>query len=249
MQQVRTAILRGTEVPEWLRDGGEYGEQGATRKLDALMVRTALVRAKSLAVFSTIQIASTGVEKNLVMGVIVEAQNIDSDLADWAQVYSGSMLSDADANLPSAITYTRAGILGRCCALRIINNSISIRGFDTLVHTLKQPTWCVAVLQVTRGDILETVAKELLSSISPIFDPASSACDRVVLHENGATRVELRIVPRLSRILAWSLLIAISTDYLNPDTRELLKQRLKTVADSLRDPILQSLIVEGKIHF
>jgi hypothetical protein len=50
--QIRTYILRGIPIPDFLQNGAHYGEEGPALEFDSLMVRVAALRARSLALFS-----------------------------------------------------------------------------------------------------------------------------------------------------------------------------------------------------
>jgi hypothetical protein len=79
---MRTCILRGMLIPDFLRDGADYGEEGPALKLDTLMVQVAALRTKSLALLYR-EIAEPSSDIVEFEDLAAEAQNLDTALASW----------------------------------------------------------------------------------------------------------------------------------------------------------------------
>jgi hypothetical protein len=57
---------------------------------------------------------------------------------------------------------------------------------------------------------------------------------------------DCEILPRMASLLAWPLTVAVSSEYLPKPHKRWLLSRLKMVADSLGDAVLESMVENGE---
>ncbi len=57
------------------------------------------------------------------------------------------------------------------------------------------------------------------------------------------------ILPKVAGLLAWPLTVAISCEYIPKPQRLWLKSKLKIVAKSLGDAVLESVVEQGEFRF
>lgn len=57
------------------------------------------------------------------------------------------------------------------------------------------------------------------------------------------------ILPKVAGLLAWPLTVAVSCEYIPESQRQWLKGKLKIVAKSLGDAVLESVVEQGEFRF
>lgn len=88
---------------------------------------------------------------------------------------------------------------------------------------------------------LDTVSSELRGDVTFFMDkPASPDSDGL-----GA----LEISPKLAGLVAWPLAVAVSTENVPEPQRRWLQEKLKVVAGSLGDSVLEAVAERGEFKF
>lgn len=273
-QIVRTCILRGVAVPKWLRNGAVYGEKGPSLALDVLMVRVAALRAKTLPLFlgplfpgekeSTIH---AGYRVLRAEAIAVEARELDDVLASWSRAvpeeWSWTIerfpttfgLGESDLVYDGAqhvyTSHAHATIWDRCRAARLIVNSIRIRALQ-LCLDFRFPAPSQGSCLITQGKIdssqknIDELTNDICGSV-PFFFHGTRSTTKTAMSIDHV--VECRVKPKMAGLLAWPLTVAISTDRVLDPQRQWLKARLKEVAISYGDSILESVVEKGEFRF
>jgi len=266
LRQIRTCILRGVVVPEWLQDGAVYGEEGPALELDSLMVRVAALRAQSLTLFlqknSTLPSLAQH-SKDIATG----AQELDIALASWSGALpadwkfstqpspAGPDSTDMDHLYDGSVhiyaTHGHAALWNRYRAVRLIVNSIRLRSLSTLCQCPSQRSFGVAQPDECQK-IMDSLAKDLCGSVPFFFTSRHANQDgaglRFIRIGNTVIRTEREILPQMATLLVWPLAVAVNTEGVPNPQRQWLKHRLRSGADALGDAILES-VVEGEFKF
>jgi hypothetical protein len=261
---MRTCILRGVLIPDFLRDGADYGEEGPALELDALMVRVAALRTKSLALLYR-EIAEPSSDIVESEDLAAEAQNLDTALASWPislpekWMFCHSPPSSISAEhnhnyngvVHSYATHGHAAIWGRYRAIRLIVNSICIRCLAFQLQKLNNPSQCsfIAIQQKAIRAIMEVVATELCGYVPFFFNQLDQTGMRSILMGKYTIRTNEEILPKMAALLAWPLTVAISCEYIPEPQREWLKGKLSVAAKSLGDAVLESVVEQGEFRF
>ncbi|KAI1204418.1 uncharacterized protein F4807DRAFT_465652 [Annulohypoxylon truncatum] len=259
-QLVRTCILRGIPAAPWLQDGAEFGEEGPVLGLDSLMVRVASLRARSLHIFlpkserfssqlSPIDIAS-------------EARDLDMSLESWSRNVPEDwrFSTQPDLSIDSMFdglvhTYTSHGhatIWNRYRALHIIVNSIRKRALfvasqcsSQTISTNMEQEMCLEKISLLSADLCRAIpffiVPQPLRHNSPFEGPSR-------VNENAAN-AHYEILPKLATLLAWPLTLAVSTDAVPEPQKQWLKTKLKSIAKSLGDSILETVAEQSEFRF
>ncbi|KAI1091228.1 hypothetical protein F5B19DRAFT_493609 [Rostrohypoxylon terebratum] len=261
-QLVRTCILRGIPAAPWLQDAAEFGEKGPVLDLDSIIVRVASLRSRSLHIFlpksarfstqlSPIDIAS-------------EARDLDAALESWsrniAEDWGFSVQSDPstdDTFDGLTHTYTSRGhatVWNRYRAIHIIINSIRKRALSIAsqcssqtISTDMEQEMCLEKISLLSMDLCRAVPFFITSH------PRSTTRSFPIGESNeangnvGDTRFE--ILPRFGILLAWPLTLAVNTDAVPEPQKQWLKTRLKSIAKSLGDSILDTVVEQSEFKF
>lgn len=94
---IKQAVLHAVALPEWIWNGAKFGEDGVRLGLDACMVRLALMRTHLQEIWRDAKTTKLLDLQAELQKVIVEALEIDKELARWA------------ATLPREWIYTTQG--------------------------------------------------------------------------------------------------------------------------------------------
>ncbi|KAF2836631.1 hypothetical protein M501DRAFT_1018970 [Patellaria atrata CBS 101060] len=263
-QIIRTCILRGVCIPEWLRDGTYYGEEGPALELDSLMVQVAALRAKSLRLFRAESLPVFS-EVKYWERIVVEAETLDFALDSWSRAVPQEWKSSVREftsclilpnpcypNVSSMYTYQTLGhasTWNRYYATRLIVNSIGIRSLSMLSQ-YRFPSPQRVAAHNTYLRTMNSLVNDLCRSI-PFFFHYS-----LIVTREDCNGIEQRpftskneVLPKIAVLLAWPLTIAVSTDGTPEPQRQWLKDILKLVAKSMGDVILDSVVENGEFRF
>ena len=261
---MRTCILRGILIPDFLHDGADYGEEGPALELDALMVRVAALRTKSLALLyrETAEPSSDIVESE---DLAAEAQNLDTALASWPLSLPEKWMFCRPPPSPIAwehkhtyngivhsyATHGHAAIWGRYRAIRLIVNSIRIRHFNYQLRTVDYPSQrsFIAIQQQAIRTTIEVITAELCGCVPFFFNQLDQAGTRLIMMGKYTIKTSDEILPKMAALLAWPLTVAISCEYIPEPHRQWLKCKLSVVAKSLGDAVLESVVEQGEFRF
>lgn len=261
---MRTCILRGMPIPDFLQCGADYGEEEAALELDALMVRVAALRTKSLALLYG---NAAGPSSDIVESerLAAEAQNLDTALASWPislpekwmfscpppSSISGKYDHTYNGIVHSYPTHGHAAIWSRYRAIRLIVNSIRIRYLTCQLQTLDYPSQrsFIAIQQQAIRATMEVITSELCGCVPFFFNHLDQTGMRSILMGKYTIRSNEEILPKMAALLAWPLTVAISCEYISDPQREWLKDKLSAVAKSLGDAVLDSVVDQGEFRF
>ncbi|KAI1389265.1 uncharacterized protein F4822DRAFT_195033 [Hypoxylon trugodes] len=249
-QLIRTYILRGEPVDEWLEDGAQYGEEGPVLGLDSVMVRLAHLRSNSLCLF----LPKSGMFSSQLHppDVVAQALELDVALETWSRdIPEGWEFSTKSATTPSATfdgfthvyaTHGHAAIWNRYRAVHVIVNSMRKRALIIMSRCSTQMISTVAEQEVCQEKIT-SLATDICRSI-PVFasqDPNSSAA--------GTMSISNSISPKMATLLAWPLTLVISTEYVPEPQKQWLRNILKSIANSLGDAVLEAVTEKSEFKF
>lgn len=228
-------------------------------ELDALLVRIAALRSKSLKLFR-----QKNVNHLLRMNkadVVEEAQNLDTALGSWAQnlpekwrfstqcleqcsdtMNSGFLYNDT---VHSYTTHGHAAVWLRFLAVRLIVSSILIKLHSALPQ--KQPI-------IEQIETLQQSANHLATDVCcsvPFFftqNPTHHNSDSTASQtSDGIASPE--ILPKIATLLSWPLSVAVSTTAVPAKQKEWLKIKLKIAASVQGDAVVQSIAETEEFKF
>ncbi|KAI0891652.1 hypothetical protein F4806DRAFT_297856 [Annulohypoxylon nitens] len=261
-QLVRTCILRGIPAAPWLQDAAEFGEKGLVLDLDSIIVRVASLRSRSLHIFlPKSQRFSTQLSP---LDIASEARDLDIALESWSRNISEdwnfSVQPDPSTNTTFdglIHTYTSHGnatVWNRYRAIHIIINSIRKRALSIAsqcssqtISTDMEQEMCLEKISLLSTDLCRAV---------PFFITSHphSITDRFPIGEpdeaNGnIDEARFEILPKFGTLLAWPLTLAVSTDAVPDPQKKWLQTKLKSIAKSLGDSILDTVAEQGEFKF
>ncbi|KAI0846957.1 hypothetical protein F5Y00DRAFT_126682 [Daldinia vernicosa] len=254
---IRVCILRGISVPEWIRDGAQFGEEGPVLILDSIMVRVAALRERSLCLFlpKSARFSTQPHPGDLA----AEARSLDAALEVWSAAlpedwrFTTRSDSTPDFTFDGVIhvyaTYGHAAIWCRYNAIRLIVNSIRNRALSVMAQCSSQMLSVAPEQDICLGKTT-SLGTDLCRSIPVFFtsitvegNPTGAMANDNIVHVNQ------EIKPKLATLLAWPLILAINTDNIPEFQKEWLKNKLKSIANTLGDAILDAAIEQNELMF
>lgn len=265
--QIRTCILRGSTVPEFLEKGAVYGESGPALQIDAFMVQVAALREKTLRLLSPKTLNRTFDERHSIE-IIFEAEELDSRLASWEHKLpddwqvgtpcpeNSLILDSKNGPFPgpphSYTSHGHACLWNRYRAIRLIVNSIRVRCLTNVLQHNSSPN-VYAAQSVACDAIIGKLATDMCASIPYFFNsPAASAASegmRWIRLGKHSISSDLEILPKLAWLLAWPLTVALNVETLQEEQRVYLTQKLRDVARCLGDAALESVAERKEFRF
>ena len=229
------------------------------------MVRIATLRAKSLALREK---STLPFGVNCLEVVAAEAQELDTALASWSRdvpedwkfstqpspASLGPPETDLRYNGPvhTYTTHGHAAIWNRYRAVRLIVNSIRIRALSDLLQNQSQHSFVVPQQDLCQKN-MDSIVEDLCGSVPFFFNSPNTNGDGTGLRSirlgNFVISTESEILPKMAGLLAWPLTLAVSTDGVPEPQRQWLKRKLKIVATSIGDAILESVAEQGEFRF
>jgi hypothetical protein len=262
--QIRTYILRGIPIPDFLQNGAHYGEEGPALEFDSLMVRVAALRARSLALFSG-KDAETCSDMHGSQAFAAETQNLDTALASWSQSLPEDWMFAIQTLPPNPdesdftynniahnyATHGHAAIWNRYRAIRLIVDSIRIRSLTHLIQTMEYQSQrsFVAIQQESIRTSMEAITNDLCGGVPFFFNSLDPTGLRSIKMGKYTITTDDEILPKMAGLLAWPLTVAISCEYIPEPQRQWLKGKLKLVAKSCGDAVLESVVEQGEFRF
>ncbi|KAI1104373.1 hypothetical protein F4804DRAFT_192916 [Jackrogersella minutella] len=259
-QLIRTCILRGIPAAPWLQDGAQFGERGPVLDLDSIMVRVAALRSKSLHMFlpKSARFSSQPPPTDIAS----EARDIDIALESWSSTipdgwkFSTKSDSRTDATFDGLAhiyaSHGHAAIWNRYRAIHIIINSLRKRALCIASRCSSEMISTEAEQEACQKRI-DSLATDLCRGIPFFVDSRPTANDlpytKANAVEDNTTQVYYEILPKLAALLAWPLALTVSTEAVPEPQREWLKVKMKSVANSLGDSILETVADQGEFKF
>ncbi|KAF2476004.1 uncharacterized protein BDR25DRAFT_212412 [Lindgomyces ingoldianus] len=259
-QIIRIIILRGKTIPGWLQDPS-YEEKGPMRELDALILRAAGLRARSLHLFKNnsgpksrdsggTDCCSPPSHRGISREVAAEAQDLDAAFVTWSKtapeewrystIDSRTTTTDElyDCPVHAYASHGHAAVWNRYRAVRLIVNSIRIRSLATLIQCPMQASYVNSQQEIeTSQKNIESLARDLCGGVLFFFH----SCNPLII--GGA------MPQKMAALLAWPLTVAVSTEGVPGPQRRWLLERLNIVAEILGDVMLASVISKGEFRF
>lgn len=265
ISQMRTSILRGAPIADFLQSGADYGEEGPGLELDSLIVRVATLRAKSVHLFSVTNVQSPS-DTSQSEAVEAEAEDLDTRLVAWSQTLPEDWKISVQSPPPSSggeifthnnivhnySSHGHATIWNRYRALCLVVNSIRLRSLSSQLQTLEYPSQrsFVAIKQDAVRTNMEQITNDLCAGVPFFFNSLQPNGMRTIqLGKYTITTTDDEILPKMGGLLAWPLAVAVSTEYIPEPQRQWLKSKLRVVAKSLGDAVLESVVDQGEFRF
>ncbi|KAI9687576.1 MAG: hypothetical protein M1822_002186 [Bathelium mastoideum] len=257
---IRSSILQGETVDAWLQNGALFGEEGPTLAFDALMVRVAAFRSKSLGCFRHID---SGLAKDMTTlnDLTVEAQDLDHALDTWSLglpedfTFSLHLLGkEADSKNPSLqyeggthryATYGHAAIWNRYRAVRLVVNGVRLRLLSAQ-DQFSQEAMRLDIKLENCEKTINALATDMCRSISFFFTVnTTKAVDGPSLGAGSISESE-HYIPNIAALLTWPLGVAVSIEAVPYHYKLWLRRRLKTIASVLGNDVVQH-VAERKV--
>lgn len=261
--QIRACILRGDTVQEWLQDGTLYGEEGPALELDALMVRVAALRSKTLKIFR--QKNPARILQLNKPDISLEARDLDLALAAWPQDtpeewrFSIHNLEEGSEQTKSSLlfndsvrcytTHGHAAVWMRYLAVRLIVNSILMRLLSALPQGPHQGPSIIERLKACQQDT-GSLATDMCHSVPFFFDSSVIQHDvetaTFTINDNITSPL---MAPRIATLLSWPLSVAVSTEAVPVTQKEWLRIKLKVAAGVQGDAVVHSIAEMDEFKF
>jgi hypothetical protein len=96
---------------------------------------------------------------------------------------------------------------------------------------------------------MEAIANDLCGGVPFFFNSLDSTGVRSIRVGKYTITTDDEILPKMACLLAWPLAVAISCEYIPEPQRQWLKDKLKLVAKSCGDAVLESVVEQGEFRF
>ena len=227
------------------------------------MIRVAALRTESL----NLLLGNTEFPTDTLRSedIAAKAQDLDTALGSWSQSLpedwifsirpSPATPGERDNSYNDAVheypTHGHAAVWNRYRAVRLIVNSILIR---CLAHQLQSLEYSsqrsfVVIQQETVRASMQLIINELCAGVPFFFNSLDPTGLRSIKLGKYSFTTDDEIFPKMAALLAWPLTVAVSTEYIPEAERQWLKGRLKTVAKSLGDAVLECVVEQGEFRF
>ena len=236
-------LLRDLPLPDWILDGGAFGETGQELEYDHILVELVNLRYETLLLSSRncCMLSNAG-------SYYAQASRLERALVAWIGQVPGSYQCQ---NLskpyqwplkhfysPEIYTYTSIGnaaIWLEYFATRMLIVSVKLRLLDTCATGtpyMEQRTECVNILKDMGSGIASTVpfCLERISMVGgvPVLSIGSKAADR-----------NAQIKPYLSSTLIWPLTVGSSLECNNVEQKQWFKSELAAIGSNIGDGLLE----------
>jgi hypothetical protein len=249
---IRSAILRKLAIPEWMRDGTDFGEQGLELEYDRIVVQLANLRQR-LSVLrrespymqqSACQLDSTAEE------LTEEARGIDQALQDWATRFPSTWRPERHSlpntySCPTEGFYTRkiyhyaapayAATWNQYYSTRMLVNGTRLRALE-----LSQPNTDYLIYKQQRAACLfhiRSMGDELAASVPYCLHRfkfhSPSDHDSITLNTNK------EIEPYVAVLIVWPLGIASGLGDVNETQKAWFRAELRNLGRLIGDRVLE----------
>lgn len=239
---IRSNLLRGRKLPEWIMQGSNFGETGLELEYDRIVVRTTCLRHKVSTILQKISNKQAASREVIAAAAELdnEARNIDDSLQAWTinfpdnWVYQQHILKDR-ANLPRKHFFSStvhgysnpayAAVWIRYFSLRMLINSARVKALQIYPAIPDNSTY---VQQLVCHSNIKLMADDLASSI-----PFCLGKIKIVKQDNEsvdqrliALEVNQDVKPYLASLAVWPLGIASSLEVLKPEQKSWFRAEL-----------------------
>lgn len=221
--------------------------------LDSIMVRGADLRARSLCLF--LPKSGRFSSQSRPSDLAAEAQNLDAALESWSQhvpddwKFSTQPNSVPDDTFDGLVyihaTHGHAAVWVQYRAIHIVVNSIRKRALAVMAQCSTQAVSVNTEQQVVCLEKIASIATELCRSVAFFFTPNNTA----PTYATTTHEISYDIPPKLAALLTWPLILAISTDDAPEPQKQWLRNKLRSIASSLGNSALRSIVEQGGFKF
>jgi hypothetical protein len=220
------------------------------------MIRVADLRSRTLCIHGN---GSTLFSVEEIVYAASEAEELDKAFEAWSadipQAWKFSSCTypepfEASNGVPlfnnTAYIYTNYGhatVWNRYHAVRLVVNGIYLRLLSALsVITPEDPS--VEARKARCQEVIDAATNHICSTVPFFFNFRSHAAE-----ENADEGLTTTILPQVAVLLAWPIVVAISTEAVSEDPRNWLRSRLKTVASAIGEGLKESLVETTEFKF
>ena len=248
---IRSALLRNRPLPDWMRDGSQFGEHNMDLGFDGILVRIVNLRYAFRSLEQKKNLLSAEAEE-----LNNEARELDEACREWvAQIpsaWSYQLLSIAEPNSwlrrdfysSTVYSYAQPGFAAvwiQYFAARMLINSTRLR----LLQLCRPPQFLDFTYQQQRRECttyLKAMADSLASTIPFSLGRimADNAKDRGSRNSKPAiTPIGDEIRPALALLTVWPLSVASSLDGVDPGQQLWFRSELARLGRVLGDGVLE----------
>jgi hypothetical protein len=228
------------------------------------MVRVATLRNKSMFLLSG-ESFDPPFDTQPFEDVAIKALELHSAITSWSEnlpedwtfsTRSSSESLNGRGNVYSNISHTysthgHAAIWNRYRATQLIVNSIRLRSLSHQLETLDYPSQrsFVVLQQEACRNNMELLTTDLCAGVVFFFNSLDPTGLRTLQLGKFTITTDDEILPKVAGLLAWPLTVAVSCEYIPESQRQWLKGKLKIIAKSLGDAVLESVVEQGEFRF
>ena len=233
---IKSFLLRGLPVPDWMQSGSCFGERGSELVLDSILVRTVNLH------YASISLLSNDSHVSRAKGLSNEARDLDEALQNWAHQlpstwsYQQHKITNAEFQSRKGFysskvySYSKtqyAGVWSNYFAMRmLINNAhlriLNLKGLDLFVSPTyeQQRSKCIIKLKAMADNLASTVPFclerfKVLDNLDSTI-PLTSG----MVNNNAETK------PYLAGSVTWPVTIASSLQGIDADQKLWFKSEL-----------------------
>lgn len=230
------------------------------------MVRTAAFRSRALAFFPKANSALPTSTPDLEY-LAHTGKELEDDLVKWAEsvpvewqvtqnvLPEDSWTSNDQTNFEGQInaytSHSHASLWLRQRALRLIINSIFVKFISVRMQTDPDNAHLLWKRDRMRRN-LDTISTEMCADVPFFFGKnglSSNGGTSADVARRTSRTAEEEISPKLAGLVAWPLAVAVSTENVPEPQRLWLQKKLKAVASSLGDTVLEAVAERGEFKF
>jgi hypothetical protein len=228
------------------------------------MVRVATLRNKSMFLLSR-ESLDPPFDTQIFEDVAIKVLELHSAIASWSEslpedwTFSTRSSSESlnwrgHAYSNTSHTYSthgHAAIWNRYRAIQLIVNSICLRSLSHQLETVDYPSQhsLVVTQQQACRNNMELLTADLCAGVLFFFNSLDPTGLRTLQLGKFTITTDDEIIPKVAGLLAWPLTVAVSCEYIPESQRQWLKGKLKIVAKSLGDAVLESVVEQGEFRF
>jgi hypothetical protein len=134
-------------------------------------------------------------------------------------------------------------VWNRYRAVRLVVNGIYLRLLSAL-SVIKPEDLSIKTRKARCQRVIDTVTNDICCTVPYFFNCRSGASEG-----EAEERLATKIVPQIGVLLAWPLVVAISTEAVSEGPRNWLRSRLKTVATAIGEGLKESLVETAEFKF
>lgn len=251
---VRSALLRNHAIPEWMRDGALFCEDGLDLEYDCIVVRLANLRHRMCALLWKKNIQEH-LSSSLIEELTNEAQHIDAALEDWAAHFPRTWRRQRHILptfhvWPTEDFYSRtlysyaspaiASVWNHYYATRILANSTRLRSLELArpISANEQRLECQHQINTMANDLASSLPFCLRRFKVKVTDSDSDS-DSVLDQDAITLNTEQDIEPYVASLVVWQLGIAANLADVDVMQRSWFRAGLARLGRMVGDRVLE----------